>query len=119
VSVAFADGHLPQLQEGLATGPGVLAAYNRLNHVLAGCKHFTANDNGQSVTFTVGAMSFPQVGDKSSAYAVSFSVQGINAALDFVLFRVGSTVGVLEYGDTGQPDTGQLQAFVTEAETAV
>ena len=41
VSAAFENGQLPEFQEELVTGHGATAAYNRLNHVLAGCKHFT------------------------------------------------------------------------------
>ena len=41
VSAAFENGQLPEFQEELVTGHGASAAYNRLNHVLAGCKHFT------------------------------------------------------------------------------
>ena len=41
--------------------------------------------------------------------------KGINAGADFVLFKVGSVAGVIEYADIGQPDPSQLQAFVTEA----
>jgi hypothetical protein len=115
VSVSFVDGQIPQLDELLATGPGALSAYNRFNHILAGCKHFTETSKGRSVTATVGAMSFPRIGDQSKAYGVTMSVQGVNAGADFVLFRVGSVVGVLEYGEIGQPDPSQLKAFVSEA----
>jgi hypothetical protein len=60
-------------------------------------------------------MSFPEVGNESGAYSVTLSVQGVNGAIDLVLFRVGSIVGALGYGNIGQPDPSQLQAFVTEA----
>lgn len=58
--------------------------------MLAGCKHFSATSNGETLTLTVGAMSFPPVGDESSAYGVTFSVKGINAGADFLLFKVDS-----------------------------
>ena len=58
VTASFPDGQLPSLEEELVTGSQAIAAYNRLNHVLAGCKHFTAESGGQSMTATVGAMSF-------------------------------------------------------------
>jgi hypothetical protein len=60
-------------------------------------------------------MSFPTVGNESSAYGVTMTVQGINAGADFVLFRLGAIAGLLEYADVGQPDPSQLQAFVIEA----
>jgi hypothetical protein len=114
-TVSFVNGQMPELAEVLVTGHDNLAAYNRLNGDLAKCKQFTVTSNGQSITFTVGAMSFPAVGDESSAYQVSFSEMGLNGAADFVLFRVGSIAGVVEYADIGQPDPTQVQAYVTEA----
>jgi hypothetical protein len=115
VSASFENGQLPQLAESLVSGRAGASAYGRVNHVLAGCKHFTVTSNGQSLTLTVGAMSFPTVGDESSAYGVTFSVKGVNAGADFVLFKVGFITGLIEYADIGQPDPSQLQAFVTEA----
>ena len=115
VEVSFDDGQFPQLEEELATGNVGQASYNRLNHVLAKCKHFSVASNRQTVTVTVGQMSFPQVGSETKAYGLTFTADGINFGADFVLFRVGSVVGLVEYGDFGQPDPSQLQAFVTEA----
>ena len=115
VTVSYANGQLPQLDELLASGPREVAAYNELNHVLARCKHFTASNDGQTETFTVGAMSFPQLGDQSAAYQITFSVQGVNAGFDVLLFRTGSIEGVVVYGDIGSPDSSQFQAFATEA----
>jgi hypothetical protein len=46
---------------------------------------------------------------------MTFSIEDVNAAGDFVLFRVGSIVGLILYADIGSPDSTQLQSFVTEA----
>jgi len=115
VTASFENGQLPQLEEQLVSGRVGTAAYNRLNRVLARCKHFSVTSNGETLAATVGAMSFPAVGNESSAYGVTFSVKGINAGADCVLFKVGSVAGLIEYADIGQPDPSQLQAFVTEA----
>jgi hypothetical protein len=45
---------------------------------------------------------------------ISISVQGVTASADFVLFRVGTVAGLIEYADFA-PDPDQLQSFVTEA----
>lgn len=115
VSVAYKDGQLPEFLELLASGKRALPAYKELSHVLARCRRFTASGNGQTYNYTVGAMSFPQVGNDSSAYSITFSVQGVSGAIYLVLFQVGSIVGAVGYGDIGRPDTSQFQAFVTEA----
>ena len=116
VSASFANGQLPVLEEELVTGRSAsAAAYNRLTHILAVCKHFSESSGGQTVNYTVGAMSFPPVANTSSAYSVTFSVQGVNAGFDVVVFRAGTIAGLVALADIGQVDTGQLQSFVTEA----
>jgi hypothetical protein len=60
-------------------------------------------------------MSFPTVGDRSSAYAISLQIQGITAGVDVVVFQTGKIIGEVVYEDFGTPDPAQLQAFVTEA----
>jgi hypothetical protein len=56
----------------------------------------------------------PPVSPVGSVGATS-SVDGINSGFDFILFHVGSVVGLMEYGDIGQPDIDQIQGFATEA----
>jgi hypothetical protein len=115
VRVAFANGQLPALQEYLVAGKGAQAAYAQINHALAKCGHFTVASGGQTINGTVGAMSFPQEGAQSNAYAVNITVQGVNAGADLVLFRVGSMLGEVIYEDLGTPDIGSVQAYVNEA----
>jgi len=57
---------------------------------LSACKTFTFQDNGQTVQASLGAMSFPQVGDGSNAYTLSFAVDNVNAAFDVVAARKGT-----------------------------
>jgi hypothetical protein len=115
VTAAFENGQFPQFEEELVSGHAGGEAYNRINRVLARCRHFSIAADGQTFTATVGAMSFPRVGKESNAYQVRFPVDGTNFAADFILFRVGSLAGLVEYADIGQPDPRQVQAFVTEA----
>jgi hypothetical protein len=115
VTVKYENGQIPLLNELLVAGPGSVASYNRVNHILAGCKRLSGTSGGQTITATVGAMSFPKVGTASAAYAVTASSEGISVGADFVVFRVGSIAGMIEYADLGQPDASQLRGFVTEA----
>ena len=50
-----------------------------------------------------------------AAYSISFSYEGASFGVDFVLFRVGVYVGLIEYVDIGSPDVAQLEAFVNKA----
>ena len=45
---------------------------------------------------------------------MSITLQGVSASADFILFRVGTIAGLIEYADFS-PDTDQVKAFVTEA----
>jgi hypothetical protein len=60
-------------------------------------------------------MSFPKVGDQSSAYAMTLLTQGVTLGIDIILFRVGSYVGDLLYADLGSPDISLVQSLTTEA----
>jgi hypothetical protein len=113
-SVAYQDGTVPLLQEIIEAGPGAVARYRKFNAILLGCKAISFSASGSKVTGTVGAMSFPKVGDSSSAYAVNLTAQGVTAGLDLVLFKVGQFDGLLEYGDIS-PNPNVVHAFATEA----
>ena len=115
VTARFSDGNAPDVEEVLMAGSGALHAYTKLSQTLSNCKSYTATNGGQTATVHVGAMSFPQVGQGSSAYALTLTVQGVNLGADLVLFRAGKTFGAIEYEDVGSPDFDQAQAYVSEA----
>ena len=114
-SASFAQGTAPILDEVLGAGSGSKKTYSTLHRVLSSCKTYTATDNGQSETVHVGAMSFPPVGQQSSAYALTLTVDGINLGGNIVLFKVDGITGAVVYADIGTPDISQTEAFVTEA----
>jgi hypothetical protein len=114
VAVSYADGSLPAVQEVVATGGGVAASYNELNKILGACKTFTSSSDGHKVTGTIGAMSFPAVGSRSDAYAITINIEGVSAGADVVAFETGKYVGVVLYEDLGTPDPQQAEAFVKE-----
>lgn len=114
-AVQYEDGQLPELDETLAAGPGIPADYGEINHIFRSCKHLTISESGKTIPVTIGAMSFPRLGNATRAYGATISVDGVNAGFDFVIFRVGSILGLMYYADIGQPDPSQLQGFVSEA----
>ena len=52
-----------------------------------------------AVARSVSAMSFPQVGDSSSAFALSLGADGMTINADIVPFREGQVVGDIAYAD--------------------
>jgi hypothetical protein len=105
VSVSFTDGGLPEVDEVLSSGPGSAPRYNELVKALNACnKPYTVTSGTVTGKVSVGAMSFPTVGQRSTAFALTLTVQGVNAGADLVLFQVGSVSGAVDYEDLGQPD---------------
>src|SRR5262245_34295835 len=65
----FEDNGLPVLAEYLAYLPGQgQQAMTAISHLLGGCGQISLTSDGQTLTGTVGAMSYPAVADQSSAY---------------------------------------------------
>ena len=106
-----------RITSGFARGGrcGTVEGYEALNKALAACKTFTSSSAGHKVTGSVGAMSFPAVGNRSSAYAITINIEGVNAGADIVIFQTGTYVAAVLYEDIGTPDLQQVQAFVKEA----
>jgi hypothetical protein len=115
VTVAYTDGNTPALQETLESGPGIDARYAAFKRKLDGCKEISLTSGGQAISGTVGAMSFPPVGSRSGAWAMTLTTQGVTVGVDLILFQAGPIIGDVVYEDLGTPDTAELQAFVTEA----
>jgi hypothetical protein len=114
-SVSYQNGSTPAMQEVLEVGRGASARYKEFNRELSGCKAISFTSQGQTISGTVGAMSFPKVGSRSKAFAIKLSVQGVNIGADYVIFEDGQYAGAIGYEDIGQPDATQLQTLVTEA----
>jgi len=114
--VAFIEsGSLPKLSETLVTFPSVASGFAEVKNALDNCKHVTISNGSQTAQATVGAMSFPAVGDSSAAYTETLTYEGVPAAQGIVIFRKGNVVGGVALGDIGNLDTGQFQQFVTAA----
>jgi hypothetical protein len=114
VKVAYHYGAFPALQEIIEAGPGTEARYRKFTGILNGCKTFGFTADGNRITGTVGAMSFPTVGASSRAYALSLTTQGQTVGIDLVFFKVGQFDGELLYGDIS-PDPNTIHGFATEA----
>lgn len=112
--VRYKEGAFPALQETIEAGKGALARYRTYLGVVEGCRTISFSAQGITFTGSVGALSFPTVGDSSHAFSITISAQGQSLVLDLLLFRVGQYDGELLYGTLTQ-DTATLQSFATEA----
>jgi len=114
-TVLFEDGNLPALEEALQSGSGLDARYRKLKSALTGCRSFSFTASGKTFRGTARAMSFPTFGDRSGAFALAFTDQGVRVGADVVLFKTGAIIGEVLYEALGTPNTSELQAFMTEA----
>jgi hypothetical protein len=112
--VSYTDGNLPSFGETLEAGKGAVARYDKFLRTLEGCTTFGVDIDGTTVTGSMGAMSFPTVGESSSAFAARLTVKGITVGFDIILFRGGAVDGELLYADIS-PDPATVQAFATAA----
>jgi hypothetical protein len=114
VSAEYQDRNDLLLEETIEAGPGMAARYRKFNATLSACKAISYSADGSKVTGTVAAMSFPKVGDSSSAYAVNLTIQGETLGIDIVFFKVGQFAAELLYAGVS-PDPDVVNAFANEA----
>ncbi len=115
---AFAEGgNVPELVEELAvfTSPSAASsAFTTIKHTLDGCTQFNETSNSETITGTMGAMSSPSYGNKSTAYDATLNVEGETLNQGFVVVQKGPFVVAVALGDIGSVDSDTLQGFVAQ-----
>ena len=115
-SAAFVQGtSIPTLGEVLAAGPQAQRQWQRLNSALTRCRTATITVGGEKAPVTIRPISFPRVGNGSTAYAWTFTISGVPVGDDLILFRAGSFEGYLTYADVGSPAAATVRAFADAA----
>jgi hypothetical protein len=117
---AFGSNGTPTLEENLAYVPGQgQHAMTAASRILSGCGRVSISSGGQTMSGTVGSMTFPAVADQSSAYQMALSGtvsgQSVTADIDVILVRKADTVAMIFYANIGNPGTQALQALVHDA----
>jgi hypothetical protein len=110
------DGNLPVLFEALSYG-GENASkwFEQGKAAFDSCTDVSFTSDGEKVEGTIGAMSFPTVGDESAAYAMNFTVQGLRLSFPIVIARKGDILAIIGLGDLGSPDSQLLEDLATRA----
>ena len=111
---------LPLLDESLGYLPGRgQQAIALISQVLSRCGQISLTSDGATITGTIGAMSFPAVGDQSSAWQINLtgteSGISLTVGIDFIVFRKGDTLALIFYGDLGTPDIQTVEHLVQVA----
>jgi hypothetical protein len=97
------------------TATSASAAFDRGIGILDGCKEISFTSGGEKYTGSIGAMSFPSLGDRSKAWALTLSNSGVTIGFDVVLVLKGAEIEELALGDLGAPDTDLLKTFCDKA----
>lgn len=116
VTVTFVQSTgLPVLSESLGTARHVQRVWHRVTHLLGRCRSVTLTTKGTEHIISIAPLPFPRVARKTAAFALSFTVQGIKAGADLVLFDLGRFAGVLMFVYLGSPPARVVEVLVREA----
>lgn len=108
----------PEFEQSLGyygTSAAAVAKYQAGAAIFNNCKDVSFTSDGQKVTASIGALSFPAVGQQSSAWQLMISSQGVTAGVDIVLVQKGSELAMLIYGDIGSPDIDEATSLAHKA----
>ncbi len=116
VEADFLHGpNVPSLEETLGRFTDARSTFDRAIAILNDCKTIDFTNDGTKFTGRLGAMSYPTVGDQTSAYRLTVTAQSATIEAEVVYFRVGDTIGDVDYLDLGAVDTGAVQTIVQAA----
>lgn len=108
----------PALQQQLAyygTTSTAAGKYTAATGILNNCKDVSFTTDGEKVHGTIGQLSFPKLGEDSTAWQLVLSQQGITVGIDAVLVHKASELALFLYGDLGTPDTSEFTDIINKA----
>jgi hypothetical protein len=104
-----------QALNDLGTSAAAVTRYQAGAAILNDCKDVSYVSDGQRITGSIGALSFPQVGQQSSAWQMVLSTQGETVGIDVVLVQKGSELLLMNYDDIDSPDLDEATSFARKA----
>jgi hypothetical protein len=118
-SVAFQYGtSVPKLAQSIGTYPTSAAAsasFGRGSSILDGCTDISITSEGKTITGSIGALSFPSIGDQSKAWSMVFSTDGVTVGFDVVLLQKAAELEEVIIGDLGTPSITGLTTYCAKA----
>lgn len=97
------------------TAAATAAVFNAGVAALNACTTMSFKADGYTYSGSIGAMSFPHLGDQSSAWQLTLTSQGYTFGFDVVVARKGPELALVLYGDLGTPNLDDVTALVTKA----
>lgn len=107
----------PQFGETLRASPGTASdSITNFTKIMDGCKTFSVTSGSQKVSGTIAPLSFPHVGDKSSAFTVTVSSLGFTIAIQIVAAEnKKNTLAVFSYSQFGSSSTSAFHQLINDA----
>lgn len=108
---------LPELDETLASGTSaqLATAWSSWQTAVQQCHQLTFDAQGQKVTLKLAPMSFPKIGDDSTAVSATGSIEGFDFSIDIVAWRTKTAVGDVVLSDLGDVDVATLEKVTKTA----
>lgn len=93
-------------------------AFGELLEAFEDCPEFTSVEDGDSTTFKVSSLSFPNLGEETAAVRMAAESDGIPIGVDLVVIRAGHTVISLAHSSIGG-DSGSATVLEKTASEVV
>ena len=118
-SAGFIQGSgFPLLQQRVVyygTSARAITSYTSGVAELNNCTGVSGTGGGFKFTGSIDALSFPKMGDESSAWQIALSSDGYSFGCDVVVVRKGPELTLILYGDLGTPDITAATSLVRTA----
>lgn len=108
----------PSLSQGMgrfADKNAAVQAFTQGSALTDRCTDISFTSDGVKVTGTIGAMSLPPFGERSRAWRITLSAQGITLGMFVLMAQKGAEVQVLAYGNLGSPDVDEFTELAKRA----
>ena len=107
---------LPAADETIGPfGPDASSTFDEASALLSSCADVSFDTGGQHISGTMATLSFPDLGDESAAWRMSFTVQGMPLSIDLALVRRGDLGVLVSAAYLGSADPRFLQTMATKA----
>jgi hypothetical protein len=106
----------PQFGETLRSALGNASdSVTTFTNALGACKNFSFTSGGQKFSGTIAPLTFPHVGNQSSAFTLTISGEGLNLPVQIVAAQTKNVFAVFVYSLFGSSSTSAFHQLVTDA----
>lgn len=97
------------------TATSALAQYRAGSGILNNCKDVSFTSDGHQYTGSIGQLSFPTLGQRSTAWQLTISAEGFTFGVDAVLVQKGPELSFLLFFDLGSVEISEFLPLARKA----